>query len=120
MPGEDRHQVDFGFGTGADTRYERLAAHDTRDYYPDWQGRDAALLCYRSAPLDAAEELTGHAVLTLWLAASEPDAAVHAYLSEEEPDGTVRYVTEGVLRALHRKLSTAPPEYRAALALPFA
>ncbi len=111
-PGEDRHQVDFGFGTGTDTRYERLAAQDTRDYYDDWQGRDAALLRYRSAPLDAPEELTGHAVLTLWLAASEPDAAVHAYLSEEEPDGTVRYVTEGVLRALHRKDAACPPEYR--------
>src|SRR5207248_9619250 len=44
---------------------------------------------------------------------SEPDAALHVYLSEEEPDGTVRYVTEGVLRALHRKLSPCPPNYRA-------
>jgi hypothetical protein len=35
------------------------------------------------------------------------------YLSEEEPNGTVRYVTEGVLRALHRKLSPCPPNYRA-------
>lgn len=112
-PGEDRHQVDFGFGTGTHTRYERLAAHDTRDYYGDWQGREAALLCYRSAPLDAPEELTGHPVLTLWLAVSEPDAALHAYLSEEEPDGTVGYVTEGVLRALHRKVSDCPPCYRA-------
>jgi uncharacterized protein len=40
-------------------------------------------------------------------------AALHVYLSEEEPDGTVRYVTEGVLRALHRKLSPCPPNYRA-------
>ena len=52
-------------------------------------------------------------MLTLFLACSEPDAAIHAYLSEEEPDGTVRYVTEGVLRALHRKLSAPPPGYRA-------
>ncbi|HEY5302382.1 MAG TPA: CocE/NonD family hydrolase [Acetobacteraceae bacterium] len=111
--GEDRHQVDFGFGTGSHTRYERLAAHDTREYYADWSGREAALLRYRSAPLEAPAEVAGHAVLTLFLAASEPDAAIHAYLSEEEPDGTVRYVTEGVVRALHRKLSGCPPEYRA-------
>ena len=58
-------------------------------------------------------ELVGHAVLRLHLAASEPDAALHVYLSEEEPDGTVRYVTEGVLRALHRKVSPCPPNYRA-------
>ena len=35
------------------------------------------------------------------------------YLSEEAPDSTVRHVTEGVLRALHRKLSPCPPNYRA-------
>jgi uncharacterized protein len=52
-------------------------------------------------------------VLWLHLAASEPDAALHVYLSEEESDGTVHYVTEGVLRALHRKLSACPRNYRA-------
>jgi hypothetical protein len=52
-------------------------------------------------------------VLTLSLAVSELDAALHVYLSEEEPDGRVRYVTEGVLRLLHRKLSDPPVNYRA-------
>src|SRR5205085_2764883 len=94
-------------------RYGRLAAHDIRTYYDDWQPREATLPCYRSEPLDTAVEFVGHAVLRLHLAASEPDAALHVYLSEEEPDGTVRYVTEGVLRALHRKLSAGPPNYRA-------
>jgi uncharacterized protein len=51
--------------------------------------------------------------VTLHLASSEPDAALHVFLSEEESDGTVRYVTEGVLRALHRKLSACPQNYRA-------
>ena len=110
--GEDHYQVDFGFGTGGHTRYGRLAAHDIRVYYDDWQPREARLLGYCSAPLDRAMELAGHAVLTLSVASSEPDAAFHVYLSEEEPDGTVRYVTEGVLRALHRKLSEPPTEYR--------
>src|SRR5215207_3587514 len=96
--GEDQFTVDFGFGSGTHTRYGRLAAHDTRIYYDDWQPREATLPCWRSEPLDAAVEIAGHAVLTLHLAVSEPDAALHVFLSEEEPDGTVRYVTEGVLR----------------------
>ena len=111
--GDDRLAADFGFGTGAHTRYGRLAAHDIRTYYDDWQPREGRLPCYRSKPLGTAFELVGHAVLSLHLAASEPDAALHVYLSEEEPDGTVRYVTEGVLRALHRKLSPCPPNYSA-------
>jgi putative CocE/NonD family hydrolase len=111
--GEDRVTVSFGFGSGMHTRYGRLAAHDIRSYYDDWQPREATLFRWRSAPLDTAVELVGHAVLRLHLKASEPDAALHVYLSEEEPDGTVRYVSEGVLRALHRKLSPSPPHYRA-------
>src|SRR4051812_29225703 len=31
--GGDRYKVDFTVGTGSDTRHERLAAEDTRDYY---------------------------------------------------------------------------------------
>jgi putative CocE/NonD family hydrolase len=112
--GTDMHQVDFGKGTGNNTRYERLAGYDTRDYYIDWQGRDAAMLSWTSAPLDQAGMLAGHAVLTVCLAADKKDCAVHAYLSEVEADGTVRYVTEGMLRALHRKEQDPPPAYRAA------
>ncbi|MBI3515826.1 MAG: CocE/NonD family hydrolase, partial [Proteobacteria bacterium] len=108
VAGADLHRVDVAAGTGANTRYERLAAVDTRDYYPDWQGRDAGMLCYTSAPLARATEVSGHPVVTLWLESSQGDAAVFVYLSEVEADGTVRYVTEGVLRALHRH-ETPPP-----------
>ena len=34
------------------------------------------------------------------------------YLSEIEADGTVRYVTEGLLRAIHRAEAPAPRHYR--------
>ena len=37
---------------------------------------------------------------------------MHVYLSEVEEDGTVRYVTEGVLRAIHRKESEPEPAQR--------
>jgi predicted acyl esterase len=53
-------------------------------------------------------------VLTVRLSADTKDCAVHAYLSEVEADGTVRYVTEGMLRALHRQEQDPPPAYRAA------
>jgi uncharacterized protein len=112
--GSDTYKVDFSFGTGTHTRYERLAALDNRDYYTDWQGRDAALLRYTSAPLDADAELTGHVTAELWLAASEGDAAIHLYLTEVEADGRERYVTEGVLRALHRKDAADTPAHRTA------
>ena len=112
-PGEDIYQVDFSRGTGHNTRYERIAGIDSRHYYADWQGRSAAMLNYTSAPLDAAMEFAGHGLADLHLASSEPDLALFVYLSEIEADGTERYVTEGLLRALHRKESPAPDSYRA-------
>ena len=66
--GADEVTTDFGFGSGTHTRYGRLAAHDTRTYYDDWQAREVRLPCYRSEPLDGDIELAGHAVLTLRLA----------------------------------------------------
>jgi putative CocE/NonD family hydrolase len=113
-PGSDEYQADFAKGTGGQTRYERIAAIDSRDYYIDWQTRDAAMLCYTSPPLERDSEVSGHVVADLYLASSEPDTAVFVYLSEVEADGTVRYVTEGLLRALHRKESPCPPAHRTA------
>ncbi|MDA8048756.1 MAG: CocE/NonD family hydrolase [Rhodospirillales bacterium] len=111
--GIDPFRADFTRGTGEKTRYGRLAAFDVRDYYTDWAERSAPMLHYVSAPLGAAGEMTGHATLSLRFSASEPDAAIFAYLSEIEADGSVRYITEGMLRALHRAERPAPAEYRA-------
>ena len=64
--------------------------------------------CSTSAPLAHDVTATGHPVLTLRFASSEPDAAIHVYLEDVAPDGTTSYVTEGMLRALHRAEAPAP------------
>jgi putative CocE/NonD family hydrolase len=112
IAGEDRYHVDFTLATGSHTRYGRLAAFDVRYYYTEWHGRDARMLCYTGAPLAAAHALSGHPVVTLHLTASEADAALHVYLEDVAPDGVCRYVTEGMLRALHRKEASAPPYHQ--------
>lgn len=105
-------RVDFSFGTGQGTRYERIAALDAREYYADWGERAGRLPGWTSEPFAAGTELTGHALVELTLASSEPDAALFVYLSEIEADGTVRFVTEGLLRALHRAEAPCPDAYR--------
>lgn len=102
-------KADFSAGTGAETRYERIAAFDSRNYYIDWAEREAPMPSMDSAVLGEDTELTGHVVADIWMTADQPDAALFAYLSEVEGDGTVRYVTEGLLRALHRA-ECAPTE----------
>ena len=108
IAGDDRYNVDFTLATGPHTRYGRLAAFDVRDYYTDWDGRDARMLRYTSEPFAGDRELSGHACVTLHLSASEADAALHVYLEDVAPDGSCRYVTEGMLRALHRKEGATP------------
>lgn len=112
--GADTTTADFAWGSGPGTRYERIAGINSTTYHADWPQREAALPGWTSAPLPEAMELAGHGLADLWLASSEPDAALFVYLSEVEADGTVRYVTEGLLRALHRKESPAPENYRTA------
>lgn len=106
------YQVDFSIGTGAGTRYERIAAINSTEYYPDWQGRGDRMCNFTSAPLDAPAELAGHVVADLWVSSSEPDAALFIYVTEIEASGAERYVTEGLLRLLHRKVSPCPPQYQ--------
>jgi len=110
--GRETFRVDFTAGSGTQTRYERLAAVDTTTYYADWGERAARLPSWTSAPLEGDVELTGHGIADLWIESSEPDAALFVYLSEVEAGGAVRYVTEGVLRALHRRESAPPDRYR--------
>jgi len=110
--GSDSFRADFAAGTGPGTRYERIAGINSITYYADWGARQQRMPGFTSAPLERDMELTGHGLADLRLQADQPDAAIFAYLSEVEPDGSVRYVTEGLLRALHRKESPAPPTYR--------
>lgn len=109
--GQVRYQSDFTAGTGANTRYERIAANPVAGYYPDWQGKVDHHLVFESEPLKRELSVVGHPVLEVYISVSEADANLFIYLTEKEADGTERYVTEGLLRLLHRKLSSPPDSF---------
>ena len=56
--------------------------------------------------------MTGYPAVTLYVTPSHADGAFLVYLEDVAPDGRVRYVTGGELRALHRRLSDEAPPYR--------
>jgi hypothetical protein len=107
---QDSFRADFTRGTGTATRHERLSALPITDYYTDWTEREHGMLSWTTQPLGTDSDIAGHPIVSLNISASEADAVLHVYLSELEADGTSRYVTEGVLRALHRKLIPAPAD----------
>ncbi|MDP8225817.1 MAG: CocE/NonD family hydrolase [Candidatus Lernaella stagnicola] len=109
--GVDEYRVDRRAGTGSVARWNSLAI-GLAVRYPDRKRRDKRLLVYDSAPLPEAMEVTGHPIVELYLSSDQTDAQVFAYLEDVEPHGDVALVTEGMLRAVHRRLSDGPPPYR--------
>jgi uncharacterized protein len=100
--GRDSYAVDFTASSGKQTRWHtQLGGGDV--FYPDRAGEDKKLLTYTSPPLDTDLEITGSPVLTLEMASTTSDGAIHAYLEDVSPGGRVTYLDEGVFRVIHRK-----------------
>jgi uncharacterized protein len=107
--GVDAYAVDPTAGTGDRSRWVSLVNLEHKPIeYRDRAAVDEKLLRYDSEPLDGDLEVTGHPRVVLHLAADATDAGVFVYLEDVAPDGRVEYVTEGMLRALHRKTTGAP------------
>jgi putative CocE/NonD family hydrolase len=115
--GHDVYTVDYSTGTGDASRWNSLTGPrgDLQFEYPNRTEEDEKLLCYTSAPLSEDVEVTGHPVIRLYVSSSAADGNIFVYLEDVAPSGHVTYVTEGQLRALHRKLSKKEPPYKDAV-----
>ena len=80
--------------------------------YPNRADEDRKLLTYTSEPLATDIEITGVPVVSLQVASSATDGSFHVYLEDVAPDGRVTYITEGIFRAINRRVSTEAPPYR--------
>jgi hypothetical protein len=105
----DTYTVDFNATTGRTNRWQTQMAKPL--IYPDRAREDRCLLTYTSAPLEYDMEITGYPVITLYVASTEDDGAFFVYLEDVDEKGVVRYVTEGQLRGIHRRLSDQPAPY---------
>jgi len=98
----DRYAVNFETGTGHTTRWTtQLGGADV--YYADRREADSILLTYTTPPFQCDVEVTGHPLLTLYVASSHEDGAVITYLESVSPQGRVTMLTEGGLRLIHRR-----------------
>jgi putative CocE/NonD family hydrolase len=69
---------------------------------------DRKALTYTAAVLSEDVEIAGHPIVHLWIKCSADDVDLFAYLEEVEPDGRSNYITDGCLRASHRRLNEPP------------
>ena len=109
--GQDSYKVDLQATSGTQNRWHTPDGM-TPVIYKDRAKADQKLLTYTSEPLPADVEITGHPLVTLHVTSTATDGAFYGYLEEVDHKGVVTYLTEGQLRAIHRKISSASPPYR--------
>lgn len=66
------------------------------------------VLVYTSDPLTAPLEVTGSITAVLYISTTAKDTDFTAAVSDVQPDGTARALTDGILRARYRKSRTTP------------
>lgn len=105
------YNCDYGTTTGygekgGGTRWNSLTVlykyEDT--YYGPRGGQDALMEVFDGPVLENDLEITGHPEIHLNLSTSTGQGHVFVYLEEVLPDGTSRYITEGMLDINHVKL----------------
>ena len=110
--GADSYVVDFEATTGEYNRWWEMGViEDKTVVYGDRAEADQRLLTYTSRPLSKDTEITGYPIVTLYVTSTAEDGAFHVYLEDVDEEGHVIYVTEGQLRAVHRKVSADPAPY---------
>ena len=99
------HAVD---PTSTSGLFNRWAAQRGKPiHYGDRRAAPGNRLSFDGAPMTADQELVGSAELCLVMQSDQTDGLVIAYLEDVAPDGRVTYLTEGLLRLLHRKTATS-------------
>jgi uncharacterized protein len=107
--GADAYKVDFEASTGEKNRWRTQLGGPV--IYPDRAAEDGRLLTYTSQPLTEDTEITGYPVVNLYVTSTHRDGAFFVYLEEVDETGKVTYLTEGQLRAIHRKVSKETSPY---------
>jgi putative CocE/NonD family hydrolase len=99
--GEREYKVDPETSTGIYSRW--ASGTNAPIYFGDRRHAPGVRASFDAAPVPQAVELVGAPELCLAISSDQTDGAVFAYLEDVAPDGRVTYLTEGLLRLVHRK-----------------
>jgi putative CocE/NonD family hydrolase len=94
------------FGSGEINRWTAVNGKVLSPYtYLGWKERSDKLLHFRSEPIRNKLEITGHPSVTIYSSMNSCDGALFVYLEEEDSLGNVFHITEGQLKASHRRIN---------------
>lgn len=105
--GVDEYIIDYGVSTG---KYNRWLAQMGQPILEldDRQEMDGRMFSYTTKPLNEDLQVTGYPVVKLKLSTNHKDGIVFVYLEDVDPTGKSRYLTEGGIRLIHRKITPNP------------
>ncbi|MBI5963652.1 MAG: CocE/NonD family hydrolase [Chloroflexi bacterium] len=103
----DRFEVDFNASTGFNNRWQTEL-----DQRPVKYIAQKNLLSYTSALFEQELEITGYPIVTLYVRSTRQDGNFFVYLETIDEQGMIHYLTEGLLRAIHRRISTDIQPYK--------
>jgi hypothetical protein len=107
---KDIYEVDFNATTGIRNRWYTLLT--TEVDYTDQESEDNKRLVYKSEPISKDIEVTGHPIVDLYVSTTHDDGMICVYLEIVDGEGKVRFLTDGQLRFMHRKISIDKPPYK--------
>ena len=97
------YKVDYNCNSGNWSRYRALNGVEKRaNLYEDWSNRKGSYLHFDTEPFEKDTEITGHPIVELFMKSSASDGNVFAYLEDLDEKGKAAYLTEGMLRLIHR------------------
>lgn len=105
--GQLDYTIDYSCHTGISSRWNSQTGlyKNGPTNYDNWYEQSDKLWNFTTAPLQENLEITGSPVANLFLTADATDASVFVYLEDVSPEGEVVLITEGMFRAIHRKVS---------------
>jgi putative CocE/NonD family hydrolase len=103
----DTFQTDFNASTGLNNRWQTELDQRPVKYAPI-KGQ----LVYTTTPLEQDTEITGYPIVTLFIKSTHDDGNFFVYIEAIDEQDNAHYLTEGMLRAIHRKISTDTPPYK--------
>ncbi|MFX0010300.1 MAG: CocE/NonD family hydrolase [Candidatus Hermodarchaeota archaeon] len=101
--GQDEYKVNFRATSGRNNRWWALLGLPI--IYEGRSRMDEKLLCYESQPFERDVEITGQAIICLYMSSTNEDGAIFLYLEDVDEQGNVTYITDGEFRPIHRKVS---------------
>lgn len=105
LKAHDLYIADYSATSGKKSRWNSVI--EPADY-SNISFNEANVLKYTTLPFAEDMEIIGHPVVSLFVSTEEEDLDFFVYLVKVDNDGKLTYLTEGHLRASHRKIAEAP------------